>query len=157
MARREKQYKQTNDNDEENNGLRQPMSSGLKSTTRSASTSRQNQDGEMTSNRALNLGDLQNLSINDNTSIPSSHSVGRSSSSSSAIRMNHAADLEDEKSVVEIKLIECDFCKRSFAPKVYEKHFDRDGQPKCANQMSKKRAVFNSAKVRCCYDPIYSV
>ena len=51
-----------------------------------------------------------------------------------------------EKSVVEIELIKCDCCGRSFAPKVYEKHFDSTGQPKCASD--KKRPVFNSAKAR---------
>mmetsp|Transcript_4121 Transcript_4121/g.9252 ORF Transcript_4121/g.9252 Transcript_4121/m.9252 type:complete len:275 (+) Transcript_4121:125-949(+) len=50
--------------------------------------------------------------------------------------------------VVEIKLIKCDCCKRSFAPKVYEKHFDSDGQPKCATTLDKKRPVFNAAKAR---------
>ena len=51
-----------------------------------------------------------------------------------------------EKSVVDIELIKCDCCGRSFAPKIYEKHFDSTGQPKCAND--KKRPVFNSAKAR---------
>ena len=51
-----------------------------------------------------------------------------------------------EKSVVDIELIQCDCCGRSFAPKVYEKHFDSSGQPKCTND--KKRPVFNSAKAR---------
>jgi hypothetical protein len=47
---------------------------------------------------------------------------------------------------VNIELIKCGCCGRSFAPKVYEKHFDSSGQPKCAND--KKRPVFNSAKAR---------
>ena len=51
-----------------------------------------------------------------------------------------------EKSVVNIELMKCDCCGRSFAPNVYEKHFDSNGQPKCAND--KKRPVFNSAKAR---------
>jgi len=42
--------------------------------------------------------------------------------------------------------MKCDCCGRSFAPNVYEKHFDSNGQPKCAND--KKRPVFNSAKAR---------
>ncbi len=54
---------------------------------------------------------------------------------------------DDDQSVVEIETIQCDCCKRSFAPKVYEKHFDSDGKPKCENSMKKKRPVFNSAKV----------
>ena len=48
--------------------------------------------------------------------------------------------------MVDIELIKCDSCGRSFAPKVYEKHFDSSGQPKCA--YDKKRAVYNSAKAR---------
>ena len=55
-------------------------------------------------------------------------------------------DSDGEASVVDIKLIKCDNCNRSFAPKVYEKHFDSDGQPKCASATD-KRPVFNSAKV----------
>jgi hypothetical protein len=49
-----------------------------------------------------------------------------------------------QKSVVAIELIKYDCCGRFFAPKVYEKHFNSNGQPKCAND--KKRPVFNSAK-----------
>lgn len=56
-------------------------------------------------------------------------------------------DPDDEASVVDITLIQCDCCKRSFAPKIYEKHFDSDGTPKCATASDKKRAVFDSAKV----------
>jgi hypothetical protein len=59
-------------------------------------------------------------------------------------------DHGDEASVVDITLIQCDCCKRSFAPKIYEKHFDSDGTPKCAVASEKKRAVFDSAKVRYC-------
>ena len=55
---------------------------------------------------------------------------------------------DDEASVVNIELIQCDCCKRSFAPKIYEKHFDANGEPKCLSAMEKKRAVFNSAKAR---------
>lgn len=56
-------------------------------------------------------------------------------------------DVDDDVSIVDITLIECDCCKRSFAPKIYDKHFDSDGKPKCALASEKKRAVFNSAKV----------
>ena len=56
-------------------------------------------------------------------------------------------DSGDEQSVVDIELIECECCKRSFAPKVFDKHFDDKGQPKCARFLDKKRPVFNSAKV----------
>ena len=57
-------------------------------------------------------------------------------------------DIDDEASVVDIELVKCDYCKRSFAPKVYEKHFDCNGQPKCVGIHDKKRQVFDSAKVR---------
>lgn len=67
-------------------------------------------------------------------------------SQSRSERMIGGMDDDDDASVVNIELIQCDCCKRSFAPKVYEKHFDEDGQPKCANN-DKKRTVFNSAKV----------
>ena len=93
---------------------------------------------------------LSNLFIEDEpSSNPSPRSLDQSQiSSSSAIGMNNnAVGMSDEESVVQIELIQCDCCKRSFAPKVYEKHFDLDGQPKCASQ-TKKRTVFNSAKVR---------
>ena len=55
---------------------------------------------------------------------------------------------DDEASVVNIELIQCDCCKRKFAPKIYEKHFDSDGQPKCAKVADKKRPVYNGAMVR---------
>jgi hypothetical protein len=94
---------------------------------------------------------LQNLSLEDNNSIPSSGSMDQSQISRSSSRMgrSNTLDNDDEDSIVQIELIQCDSCKRSFAPKVYEKHFDQDGQPKCAT-MTKKRAVFNSAKVSQC-------
>jgi hypothetical protein len=52
-----------------------------------------------------------------------------------------------EKSVVDIELIQCDTCGRSFAPKIYEKHFDADGNPKCSKQ-TRRRPKFDSAKNR---------
>jgi hypothetical protein len=55
---------------------------------------------------------------------------------------------DDEVSVVNIELIQCDCCKRKFAPKIYEKHFESDGQPKCAKIAEKKRPVYNGAMVR---------
>lgn len=60
---------------------------------------------------------------------------------------NMRGDPDDEASIVDITLITCDCCKRSFAPRIYEKHFDNDGTPKCAMASNKKRAVFDSAKV----------
>ena len=92
---------------------------------------------------------LQQMSLEEDATTSSSGSVNQSQASdSSDIEQRSNNKLEDEESVVEIELIKCECCKRSFAPKVYEKHFDGDGQPKCLSQMSKKRAVFNSAKVR---------
>ena len=81
---------------------------------------------------------------------PTTPSMDRSHMSSSTRRSKMHADIDDddEASVVDIQLVQCDCCKRSFAPKIYEKHFDSDGQPKCASVMDKKRPVFNSAKVR---------
>ena len=81
---------------------------------------------------------------------PTTPSMDRSHMSSSTRRSKMHADIDedDEASVVDIQLVQCDCCKRSFAPKIYEKHFDSDGQPKCASAMDKKRPVFNSAKVR---------
>jgi hypothetical protein len=74
----------------------------------------------------------------------------RSSYNNDATQMNAStgsvSSNVSEKSVVNIELMKCDCCGRSFAPKVYEKHFDSNGQPKCAND--KKRPVFNSAKAR---------
>ena len=52
---------------------------------------------------------------------------------------------EDAESVVEIDLIECEECGRSFAPKIFEKHWN-GGQPRCL--AAAKRTVFNSAKAR---------
>lgn len=101
-----------------------------------------------TSNQEVDSPVLQNLSLDDNESATlSSTSMQSQTSRTSVVKKGHL-DLDDEESVVEIELIQCTHCQRSFAPKVYEKHFGTDGQPKCLNQMTKKRAVFNSAKVR---------
>jgi hypothetical protein len=74
----------------------------------------------------------------------------RSSYNNDATQMNASSgsvsSIVGEKSVVTIEFMKCDCCGRSFAPKVYEKHFDSNGQPKCAND--KKRPVFNSANAR---------
>ncbi len=55
---------------------------------------------------------------------------------------------DDEASAVNIELMQCDCCKRKFAPKIYEKHSDRDGQAKSAKVADKKRPVYNGAMVR---------
>ncbi len=79
----------------------------------------------------------------------------RSSHNNNANELNvstrSGGSIVSEKSVVDIELIKCDCCGRSFAPKVYEKHFDSSGQPKCVND--KKRPVFNSAKARIANNP----
>jgi hypothetical protein len=72
---------------------------------------------------------------------PSEESISTDQSQISFVQSVNGLDEE----VVQIELIQCDCCKRSFAPKIYEKHFNSDGQPKCA--MDKKRPVFNAAKV----------
>ena len=90
------------------------------------------------------------FSRNTNNDVDDSNCSYRSSYNSNATQMNVSTEsggsIVSEKSVVNIELIQCDCCGRSFAPKVYEKHFDSSGQPKCAND--KKRSVFNSAKAR---------
>jgi hypothetical protein len=98
----------------------------------------------------INHPSSESLSLDDAQSVPSSDSSSMDqfqvSQEANAHQTNKFGDMDgDDDLVVEIELIECDCCKRSFAPKVYEKHFDPDGQPKCASQ--KKRAVFNSAQV----------
>ncbi len=59
---------------------------------------------------------------------------------------------QDEESVVSIVLIYCEHCKKSYAPETSKKFcqaLDEDGKPKCLKLGgSKKRKVFNSAKVR---------
>ena len=73
----------------------------------------------------------------------------RSSSNNDATQTNASTEsgsIISEKSVVDIELIKCHCCGRSFAPKIYKKHFDSDGQPKC--ERDNQRPVFNSAKAR---------
>ena len=84
---------------------------------------------------------LQQMSLEDDATAASHSDNG------SCVIKDSSNKLDDDE-FVEIELIKCECCKRSFAPKVYEKHVDDDGQPKCFTQISKKRAVFNSAKVR---------
>ena len=55
---------------------------------------------------------------------------------------------DDKASAVNIELMQCDCCKRKFAPKMYEKHSDRAGQAKCAKVADKKMPVYNGAMVR---------
>lgn len=56
----------------------------------------------------------------------------------------------DDQSVVDIDLIYCHHCERSYAPETFKKFcqkVDENGVPKCLSMRNKKRKVFNSAKV----------
>ena len=58
-------------------------------------------------------------------------------------------DLSKEE-VVNIELIYCKHCKRSYVPSTSKKlcqSFDENGIPKCLSLGTRKRQVFNSAKV----------
>jgi hypothetical protein len=59
---------------------------------------------------------------------------------------------DDDNSVVDIQLIYCQHCEKSYAPATYKKFcqtLDANGVPKCvAMHNKKKRKVYNSAKVR---------
>lgn len=89
----------------------------------------------------------ENRRLEDSISLDKSHISDDRSTHESSHRGDPDITVDaDEQSVVEIETIQCDCCKRSFAPKVYEKHFDSGGQPKCASMMAKKRPVFNAAK-----------
>ena len=57
----------------------------------------------------------------------------------------------DSESVVHIELIYCENCERSTAPATHErfcKTLNANGIPKCVAMRSKKRKVYNAAKVR---------
>ena len=54
---------------------------------------------------------------------------------------------DDEASVVDIELIQCDNCKRKFAPKIYDKHYN-NGQPRCIQMAVTRRPVYNAKAVR---------
>jgi hypothetical protein len=153
MARREKRARDLINASRENNSINQfdHTFSRSSSTQKNGMRIKHSTRADSKVNDTNGIDDslaLQNLCLEDNNSIPSSRSIDQSqfSRSSSRIGRSGSPDNDDEDSVVQIELIQCDSCKRSFAPKVYEKHLDQDGQPKCAT-MTKKRAVFNSAKV----------
>jgi hypothetical protein len=89
------------------------------------------------------------LNLEDDRAVLSPGSVDQSKLSHFSVSQeNEYENMNGEEPIVDIELIQCDGCKRSFAPKVYKKHFDQDGQPKCAGRVSKKRPVYSSAKVR---------
>lgn len=57
----------------------------------------------------------------------------------------------DDDSIVDIELIHCHHCERSYAPATYKKFclaVDENGVPKCVAMRNKKRKVYNSAKIR---------
>ncbi|KAL3777315.1 hypothetical protein ACHAWO_005081 [Cyclotella atomus] len=145
VARREKRSSDTMNANKENDGLKSNKSS---TTQKNDTSTKHSRSRGKDADNSIDSRALENLSIEDNNSIPSSGSMDQSQiSRSSGIGRSDDPDNDDEESVVQIELIQCDSCRRSFAPKVYEKHFDQDGQPKCAT-MTKKRVVFNSAKAR---------
>jgi len=56
----------------------------------------------------------------------------------------------DDEDVVDIKLIFCHHCQKSYAPATYKKFcqtLDENGIPKCVSMRNKKRRIYNSAKV----------
>ena len=67
-------------------------------------------------------------------------------------RRNSAGDGEnDDDSIVDIELIYCQHCERSYAPATYKKFclaVDENGVPKCVAMRNKKRKIYNSAKIR---------
>ena len=115
----------------------------------SKSSTSYNQPALVDSSRAM----LERLDPNDFTAKDFLGTQAKSPGKDRApISYNHNAtatdENDDEASIVNIELIQCDCCKRSFAPKIYEKHFAANGEPKCLSAMEKKRTVFNSAKAR---------
>ncbi len=64
--------------------------------------------------------------------------------------VSNEKDFDEDASVVNIELIYCQHCKKSYAPATYKKFcqsLDENGVPKCMAK-NKKRRVYNSAKVR---------
>jgi len=80
------------------------------------------------------------------------HNMGTSQSPSSTPNSVSNDGSDDDNSVVEIELIYCQHCEKSYAPATYKKFcqtLDENGVPKCvAMRNKKKRKVYNSAKVR---------
>ena len=60
-------------------------------------------------------------------------------------------EASQDGSVVNIELIYCKHCDKSYAPATYKKFcqaVDGEGNPKCLSLRNNKRKIFNSAKVR---------
>ena len=131
--------------------------------SRSGETSRSDENsrsGEGFNPNDFTAGDFQKAAIRPNgyqDSMASPPGMQSPKLEPTSMEKSQTSDVENEKvndgdddeaSVVIIELIQCDCCKRKFAPKIYEKHFDSDGQPKCAKVTDKKRPVYNGAMVR---------
>lgn len=87
----------------------------------------------------------------DTEASPPVSTPGRQSKDDSTDEKSNDSDVvsndDEEASVVDIELIQCDNCKRKFAPKIYEKHY-ANGQPKCIQMAVTKRPVYNAKAVR---------
>lgn len=81
-------------------------------------------------------------------STPESNDDGSTDEKSNDDRSAVVANNDDEEaSVVDIELIQCDNCKRKFAPRIYDKHYN-NGQPRCIQMAATKRPVYNAKAVR---------
>lgn len=61
----------------------------------------------------------------------------------------------DDEAIVDIELIFCHHCQKSYAPATYKKFcqtLDENGVPKCVSMRNKKRKIYNSAKVRIIFE-----
>ena len=84
----------------------------------------------------------------DDTNQLEPHHVGQFSPDNQ-IESNHNIKNENEE-VVDIDMIHCNHCQKSFAPPTYQKicgTLDNTGKPKCISMYHSKRKVFSSAKV----------
>ena len=104
---------------------------------------------ERTTNRLVQNSPVRSsIGENENniSSTPSS-----TSSTGNHDSHEHSDSSDDEESVVDIELIYCQHCEKSYAPATYKKFcqtLDENGTPKCIAMRNKKRKVYNSAKVR---------
>ena len=81
-------------------------------------------------------------------STPESNDDGSTDEKSNDDRSDVVANNDDEDaSVVDIELIQCDNCKRKFAPKIYDKHYN-NGQPRCIQMAATRRPVYDAKAVR---------
>lgn len=87
--------------------------------------------------------ELENTVSSPPVSTPESNDDGTDDKSDD----DSVANDDEEASVVDIELIQCDNCKRKFAPTIYEKHYN-NGQPKCIQMAVTKRPVYDAKAVR---------